>query len=118
MFGPDARLKLHNAAFARIWELEEDDLAGRPDVQKLAKACWARFGEEASWKRLIASIASGAERRRDWGEIERSDKTIFALSLAPLPDGATLVTSRMSPTASASKARCATAPKRSRRPTV
>jgi signal transduction histidine kinase len=92
VFGPDARLKLHNAAFARIWELEADDLAGEPHVQKLAKACWARFGEEASWKRLIASIASGAERRRDWGEIERSDKTILALSLAPLPDGATLVT--------------------------
>jgi signal transduction histidine kinase len=44
------------------------------------------------WEKLVASIASGAERRRDWGEIERADKTILALSLAPLPDGATLAT--------------------------
>jgi len=92
VFGPDARLKLHNASFARIWELETADLAGEPHVQKIAEASIARFGEEASWKKLVDLIASGAERRRDWGEIERSDKTILAVSLAPLPDGATLVT--------------------------
>jgi signal transduction histidine kinase len=92
VFGPDARLKLHNAAFARIWELEAADLTGEPHVQKIAEACMARFGEEAFWEKLVASIASGSERRRDWGEIERADKSILALSLAPLPDGATLVT--------------------------
>jgi signal transduction histidine kinase len=92
VFGPDARLKLHNAAFARIWELEPSDLAGEPHVQKIAEAAIARFGEEATWKKLADTIASSAERRRNWGEIERSDKTILALSLAPLPDGATLVT--------------------------
>jgi len=92
VFGPDARLKLHNAAFARIWELEPSDLAGEPHVQKIAEASNRRFGEEAAWKKLVELITSGAERRRDWGEIERSDKTILAVSLAPLPDGATLVT--------------------------
>jgi signal transduction histidine kinase len=92
VFGPDARLKLHNAAFARIWELDPAELAGEPHIQKIAEASIPRFGEEAFWLRLVASIASGAERRRDWGEIERSDKTIIALSLSPLPDGATLVT--------------------------
>lgn len=92
VFGPDGRLKLHNAAFARIWELEPAILQGEPHVQRIADACIARFGEEAVWQRLIASISSGSERRRDWGEIERSDKAILALSLAPLPDGATLVT--------------------------
>ena len=92
VFGPDARLKLHNAAFARIWELEPSDLVGEPHVQKIAEASNGRFGDEAAWKKLVELIASGAERRRDWGEIERSDKTILAVSLAPLPDGATLVT--------------------------
>lgn len=92
VFGPDARLKLHNAAFARIWELAPAELSGEPHVQKIADASVARFGDEAFWQKLVASIASGAERRRDWGEIERSDKIILALSLAPLPDGATLVT--------------------------
>lgn len=92
VFGPDGRLKLHNAAFARIWELDHAILQGEPHVQRIADACVARFGEEAVWQRLIASISSGSERRRDWGEIERSDKAILSLSLAPLPDGATLVT--------------------------
>ena len=92
VFGPDARLKLHNAAFVRIWELDAQTLAGEPHIQKIAQTCVARFGEHPFWDRLVAAIASGAERRRDWGEIERSDKTILALSLAPLPDGATLVT--------------------------
>jgi len=92
VFGPDARLKLHNAAFARIWELELSDLVDEPHVQKIAEASIARFGQRPMWEKLVASIASGAERRRDWGEIERADKTILALSLAPLPDGATLAT--------------------------
>ncbi len=92
VFGPDARLKLHNAAFARIWSLDEHALAGEPHVQRIAEACIARFGDAPVWNSLAGSIASGSERRRDWGEIERSDKTVLALALAPLPDGATLVT--------------------------
>jgi signal transduction histidine kinase len=92
VFGPDARLKLHNAAFARMWELAPADLAGEPHVQKIAEAAIARFGEETGWRKLVELIASGAERSRDWGEIERSDKSILAVSLQPLPDGATLVT--------------------------
>jgi len=92
VFGPDGRLKLHNAAFARIWALDEKDVAEGTHIKRVAEACATRFGDEAVWNKLAATIASGAERRRDWGEIERTDRTILSLSLAPLPDGATLVT--------------------------
>ena len=92
VFGPDGKLKLHNASFARIWELEPANLEGEPHIQRIAELCIARFGDAHEWQRLVAGISSGAERRRDWGEMERSDKTILSLSLAPLPDGATLVT--------------------------
>jgi signal transduction histidine kinase len=92
VFGPDARLKLHNAAFARLWDLESADLAGEPHVQKIAETCAARFGDATMWHDLGLSIASGAERSRDWGHIERSDRTVLALAFAPLPDGATLIT--------------------------
>ena len=92
VFGPDGKLKLHNAAFARIWELEPADLAGDPHISRIAELCSARFGDEAEWQRLVAGISSGSARRHDWGEMERNDKIILALSLAPLPDGATLVT--------------------------
>jgi len=92
VFGPDGKLKLHNAAFARMWELEPGELIGEPHISRIAEICLARFGDAHEWQRLVAGISSGSERRRDWGEMERNDKTILALSLAPLPDGATLVT--------------------------
>ena len=92
VFGPDAKLKLHNAAFARLWELTESDLAGEPHVQKIAEAFIARFGDAALWQQFAISIASGTERSKNWGYIERSDAKALALSFAALPDGATLIT--------------------------
>ncbi|HXC55239.1 MAG TPA: PAS-domain containing protein [Rhizomicrobium sp.] len=92
VFGPDGKLKLHNAAFLKIWELTPKDVAGEPHVRSIAAACADKFGDEAVWERLIQSIVSGAPTRRDWGDIERNDRTILSLALSPLPDGATLVT--------------------------
>jgi len=93
VFGPDARLKLHNAAFAKLWELEPAGLAGEPHVQKIAEACVARFGDAPMWQKLAVTIASGTERSRDWGgPVQRPDGTVLSLALAPLPDGATLIT--------------------------
>lgn len=92
VFGPDGRLKLHNAAFARLWQFEPSELEDGPHVQRIAQICVRRFGENAAWQKLVASVSSGSEQRREWGELERFDRTIIAVSLAPLPDGATLVT--------------------------
>jgi signal transduction histidine kinase len=92
VFGPDARLKLHNAAFARLWELEPSILTSEPHVQKIAEACIARFGDAGIWQNLAVTIASGTERSRNWGQVERLDGVILSLALAPLPDGATLIT--------------------------
>jgi signal transduction histidine kinase len=92
VFGPDARMKLHNAAFARLWQLDSADVASEPHVQRLAQACIARFGDEPMWQELAVSLASGAERSRNWGQIERSDRKVLSLAFAPLPDGATLIT--------------------------
>ena len=72
VFGPDGKLKLSNASFARIWDLSERDLTGEPHVRQIAAACAEKFGEQPVWEKLIASIVSGPERRHDWGEIERS----------------------------------------------
>ncbi|MEI9887836.1 MAG: ATP-binding protein [Rhizomicrobium sp.] len=92
VFGPDGKLKLHNAAFLKVWELTPKDLQGEPHIRSIAAACADKFGDEAVWERLIQSVVSGAPTRRDWGEIERNDRTILSLALSPLPDGATLVT--------------------------
>ena len=92
VFGPDGKLKLHNAAFAKIWNLSDKDLAGEPHVRAIAAACADKFGDASVWEKLIQNIVSGANLQRDMGEIERGDRTILSLALAPLPDGATLVT--------------------------
>ncbi len=92
VFGPDARLKLHNAAFARLWVLEHATLTGEPHVQKIAEACIVRFGDAAMWQNLAVSIASGTERSRNWGHVERTDGVVLTVAFAPLPDGATLIT--------------------------
>jgi signal transduction histidine kinase len=91
VFGPDGKLKLHNAAFSRIWEFETGELAGEPHVRTIAALSKDKFGDTGLWEQLIHAIVAGAAAR-DLGEIERSDRSILSLSTSPLPDGATLVT--------------------------
>jgi signal transduction histidine kinase len=92
VFGPDGRLKLHNAAFTRLWRFDGVELDGEPHLKRLAETVSARFGRDQSWD-IITSVVTAAapERRREWGEVERSDGCVLSLSLAPLPDGATMV---------------------------
>ncbi len=91
VFGPDGKLRLHNAAFARIWEFEPGDLAGEPHLRTLAALSRDRFGENRIWDHLVQAVA-GEGAARGLGEIERSDRSILSLSVSSLPDGATLVT--------------------------
>jgi signal transduction histidine kinase len=92
VFGPDGRLKLSNAAFARIWDLKPEELQGEPHARVFAGLSAARFGDSAIWDRLIQAIVSEGGAARNLGEVERSDRSILSLNLSPLPDGATLVT--------------------------
>lgn len=92
VFGPDGKLKLHNAAFARIWRFEADELSGEPHLKRIAEACDSRFGGDRTWDIVVGSVTSAtAERNREWSEIERPDGTIIGLTIAPLPDAATLL---------------------------
>ncbi len=91
VFGSDGRLKLRNAAFARLWELEPAQIEGEPHIQRVAETCTRRFGNDVMWKKLVSSIASSTDRQHDWGQMERNDKIVLSISLAPLPDGGTLV---------------------------
>jgi signal transduction histidine kinase len=92
VFGPDGKLKLYNAAFGKLWSLTAKDLAGEPHVRTIAAACAERYGETSVWEQLIQAVVAGAETEKRMGEIERNDRSILALGLKPLPDGATLAT--------------------------
>src|SRR6185312_12898894 len=91
VFGPDGKLKLHNAAFTRIWEFERDELEGEPHLRTIASVSRDRFGDSHIWDQLIQVIVAGSGAR-DLGDVERSDRSVLSLSTSPLPDGATLVT--------------------------
>ncbi len=92
VFGLDGKLKLHNAAFTHIWELNETDLVSEPHVRTIAALCSEKFGDGTIWERLLQAIVAGAGGKRELGEVERADRSILSLALSPLPDGATLVT--------------------------
>src|ERR1700761_4280937 len=53
VFGPDGKLKLHNAAFARIWGLDTTDLADEPHVRTIAALSRDKFGDSHIWDQLI-----------------------------------------------------------------
>ncbi|MDE2181768.1 MAG: PAS-domain containing protein [Alphaproteobacteria bacterium] len=92
VFGPDGRLKLRNAAFAKIWGLGSKELEGEPHIRSIAAASADKHGDSQIWEELIQNIVSGTNATRSLGEVERNDRTILSIGLSPLPDGATLVT--------------------------
>ena len=85
VFGPDGRLKLYNAAFARIWLLEPSELSEEPHLNRIAGLCAMRFGRDRAWEIVTSTVtAASPERQREWGEVERSDGKIISLTIAPL----------------------------------
>jgi signal transduction histidine kinase len=92
VFGPDGRLKFHNAAFNKVWDFTDEELKREPHVREIAAIAADRFGEAGVWEKLTSGIVSGMAQKRDLGEIERSDRSILAVAQSPLPDGASLIT--------------------------
>ncbi len=93
VFSTDGRLKLSNAAFARLWRLDPAELAGRPHIDGVARLCADLCPDEEAWAILRTAVVGLHDRRTG---IERRltcrNGAIFDCSVAPLPDGATLLT--------------------------
>lgn len=93
VFGPDGKLKLHNAAFGHIWDMTDEELADAPHVRTIAALARDKFGDDAGlWEKLVQAVSSGARHKSGPEEVERPDRSVLSLAIAPLPDGATLVT--------------------------
>ena len=93
VFGPDGRLKMHNAAFETMWNLPEDALKDEPRFRDLTQLFLGLYHDREFWKDMAARTTdpSPEARRHVQGEINRSDDTILTYLSRPLPDGATLV---------------------------
>lgn len=95
IFGADGKLKLHNDAFAQLWNLNEQELAGEPHLKTMAEMAAERLGHDSAWNIVSAGInSSEPERYAEWSRIMRGDGKVISLSMVRLPNGATLVTFR------------------------
>jgi signal transduction histidine kinase len=93
VYGADARLKLYNPAFARIWWLAPDLLDGEPRMVDVVDAARDLMLFEGDWGPFrIRLIANSSERTSRGGRFERADGSILDYAAVPLPDGAMLFT--------------------------
>jgi signal transduction histidine kinase len=93
VFGSDGRLRLHNPAFAAIWDLPSDLLVNRPHIAGIVAACRRQGDDESMWNRFTASVAGLDENRASMsGRMERADGSVIDYAAVPLPDGQTMVT--------------------------
>jgi signal transduction histidine kinase len=92
VFASDGRLRLHNAAFARMWRLSPQMLAERPHIEKISELCRPLHGDDATWQALRGFVTAIDSREPIESRLERRDGTVVDCTTVPLPNGATLVT--------------------------
>jgi signal transduction histidine kinase len=93
VFGSDGRLKLHNRAFADMWNLSPDMPAEHPHIDALIKACRLLAPQEEPWIEIRGAVAGLADMRMGLScRMERRDGSALDCTAQPLPDGATLLT--------------------------
>lgn len=91
VFGADGRLRLHNAAFERIWGLSKDRLKGEPHFDTIAEWCGDQVSDRDEWALLRRGITSGeAARKAQTGQMDKLDGVTISYGVMPLPDGAVL----------------------------
>ncbi|MFC7395933.1 PAS-domain containing protein [Chelatococcus sp. GCM10030263] len=92
VFGADGRLTLFNPAFASIWNLEPDLLAGRPHMDEIVGLC-GHLSQEGDWSELRTAVTGLHDSRTGhFQRISRPDGSVVDCVTAPLPDGSTLIT--------------------------
>lgn len=92
VFGSDGRLKLHNRAFADMWNLPSDMPAQNPHIDAVIKVCRLLAPQEEPWVDIRGAVAGLADMRMGLScRIERQDGSALDCTAQPLPDGATLL---------------------------
>ncbi len=92
VFGGDGRLRLWNPSFAKLWDLEPEDLDGDPHVTRIVDKI-SHFFDDNDWidtKNHLISLA--LDRSMNDGRLERLCNSLVDYATVPLPDGGVLVT--------------------------
>lgn len=91
VFGGDGRLKLHNPAFARMWEVDEAELADQPHITRVFEWLRPLLDDGGDWDGLKEDIIGATlERAIRSGRLERVDGRVVEFSIEPLADGSAL----------------------------
>jgi PAS domain-containing protein len=93
VFGSDGRLRLHNEAFERFWNIEPASLEGAVDFEAVVEMCVPKLHDLSFWRELKGRVADPDPQARAplTGEERTSDGRIVVYQSRPLPDGATLI---------------------------
>jgi signal transduction histidine kinase len=93
VFGSDGRLRLHNEAFERFWNITPQAIADAGDFDGVVELCTPLVHDRSFWRELKARTADPDPQARApiSGEIRASDQRMFSYQTKPLPDGATLI---------------------------
>ena len=93
VFGSDGRLRLHNEAFSRFWQISPQELETAGDFEGVVELCIPKLHDQNLWRELKGRVGDpdpGARAPMS-GEVKTSDSRIVAYQSRPLPDGATLI---------------------------
>ena len=93
VFGSDGRLRLHNEAFERFWNITPAALTDAGDFDGVVELCLPLVHDRGFWRELKARVADPDPQARApvAGEIRTSDRRTVVFQTRPLPDGATLI---------------------------
>ena len=93
VFGSDGRLRLHNEAFARFWQISPQELETAGDFEGVVDLCVPKLHDMGFWRELKGRVGDPdpSARAPISGEVKTSDSRIVAYQSRPLPDGATLI---------------------------
>ncbi len=87
VFGEDGRVRISNQAFAKMWDIPPEDLAGAVHISKLVERTKTFFNAN-DWTAMRQTLlGNGLEREPRRGRIERNNGTVLEYSVMPLPDG-------------------------------
>lgn len=93
VFGADGRLRLHNEAFERFWNVSAQQLDTAGDFEGVVELCVPKLHDMQFWRELKGRVADPDPQARApmSGEVRTSDGRMVAYQSRPLPDGATLI---------------------------
>jgi len=93
VFGTDGRHKFNNPAFEKIWSLDPKRLETHPHIDQVILDAHHLYADVDIWSSIKGMIAGVTDSREaQFYRMERHDGSIVDCTLAPLPDGSTLVT--------------------------